>query len=136
MYEFGEFQLNVGERTLERRRERQRIVIPEKAFQALVHLVRNGGTLVRREAILATVWPGVLVEEGNIGKVIHAIRRALGDGSGKWSYIETVPKHGYRFIAEVTSIGKTTAGASSAAPSLTGHPPAALPPTTCTSAER
>ena len=108
VYELGEFQLDVGERTLERRRECERIVIPEKAFATLVHLVRNSGTLVTTEAILAAVWPGVVVEDGNIGKVIHIIRSALGDRSGEWTYIETVPKHGYRFIAEVTSIGKTT----------------------------
>ncbi len=118
IYEFGEFQLNVGERTLERREGRQRIVIPEKAFQTLVLLVRNSSTLVRRDAILATVWPGVLVEEGNIGKVVHAIRRALGDRSSQGSCIETVPKHGYRFVADVTSIAKPTAGPSSAAPAL------------------
>jgi DNA-binding winged helix-turn-helix (wHTH) protein len=113
VYEFGEFRLNVDERTLERRPVGDRIIIPEKAFQTLVHLVRNSGALVTREAILATVWPGVFVEEGNIGKVIHTIRRALRDSGGKWTCIETVPKHGYRFIMEVTSIGKTPAGASS-----------------------
>ena len=119
IYEFGEFRLDVGERTLQRREERERIVIPEKAFQALVHLVRNSGALVRREAILATVWRGVVVEEGNIGKVIHAIRRALGDRHGESSYIETVPKHGYRFMADVTRLAATTAGTTSAASSLT-----------------
>ena len=127
VYEFGEFQLNVGERTLERCPGGERIVIPEKAFQALVHLVRNSGALVTREAILATVWPGVLVEEGNIGKVIHAIRRALGDRSGKPTYIETVPKHGYRFITKVTSSGKTTADASSAVPYLKAASPGRSP---------
>ena len=96
----------------------ERIVIPEKAFGTLVHLVRNSGTLVTTEAILAAVWPGVVVEDGNVGKVIHTIRRALGDRSGQWTYIETVPKHGYRFIADVTSIGKTASAAPSAAPSL------------------
>jgi DNA-binding winged helix-turn-helix (wHTH) protein/cytochrome c-type biogenesis protein CcmH/NrfG len=111
LYEFGTFRLNVGERTLERRPSGQRIVIPEKAFRTLVHLVRNSGTLVTRDVILAAVWPGVLVEEGNIGKVIHAIRRALGDRSGKPTYIETIPKHGYRFIAGVTCSGKAPAEA-------------------------
>ncbi len=115
VYELGEFQLDVGERTLERRRECERIVIPEKAFATLVHLVRNSGTLVTTEAILAAVWPGVVVEDGNVAKVIHIIRSALGDRSGEWTYIETVPKHGYRFIAEVTSIGKTASAAPSAA---------------------
>jgi len=116
VYEFGEFQLDVGERTLKRRPEATRIIIPEKAFRTLVHLVRNNGALVTREVLLMTVWPGVLVEEGNIGKVIHAIRRALGDQSDRPTYVETVPKHGYRFIAEVASIGETTADGSSATP--------------------
>ncbi|MEO8078698.1 MAG: winged helix-turn-helix domain-containing protein [Acidobacteriota bacterium] len=114
IYQFGDFQLNVGERTLERRKRSGRIVIPEKAFQALVLLVRSSGALVTKDSILATVWPGVVVEEGNIGKAIHAIRRALGDGTGEWSYIETVPKHGYRFIADVTSLATSHAVSSSA----------------------
>ena len=127
VYAFGEFELDVGERTLERRPGGERIVISEKAFRTLVQLVRNSGALVTREAILATVWPGVLVEEGNIGKAIHAIRRALGDRSGKRTYVETIPKHGYRFVAEVTRIGETTAGASSAAPSLKAALPGRSP---------
>jgi DNA-binding response OmpR family regulator len=48
VYEFGEFRLDVGEGRLERREGRQRIAIPEKAFQTLVHLVRNSGALVTR----------------------------------------------------------------------------------------
>jgi len=127
MYRFGDFQLNVGERTLERRQGRERVVIPEKAFQALVLLVRSSGALVRKDSILAAVWPGVLVEEGNIGKVIHAMRRALGEGTGEWSYIETVPKHGYRFIADVTSTATSNAVSSSAVPvagGLSGRSPA------------
>jgi DNA-binding winged helix-turn-helix (wHTH) protein/Flp pilus assembly protein TadD len=114
VYEFGEFRLDVGERTLERGQGRERINIPEKAFQTLVHLVRNSGALVTKDAILSAVWPGVIVEDGNIGKVIHAIRRALGEPSGECTCIETVPKHGYRFIAEVTSLARIAAAASTA----------------------
>ena len=126
VFEFGEFRLDVGERTLERREGRQRLMIPEKAFRTLVHLVRNSGALVTKDAILSTVWPGVFVEDGNVGKVVHAIRRALGDGRGEWAYIETVPKHGYRFIAAVTRIG-TTGDASSAAPLSEGKAPGRSP---------
>ena len=118
VYEFGGFELDVGERTLEHRPGGKRVLIPEKAFRTLLHLVRNSGALVTRKTLLTTVWSGVAVEEGNIGKVIHAVRRALGDRSGKPTYIETVPKHGYRFIAEVTSLGQKTAGAASAVPSM------------------
>ena len=111
IYEFGEFRLDVAQHTLERRAGRERIVIPEKAFRTLVHLVRNSGALVTKDTILSTVWPGVFVEDGNIGKVIHTLRCALGDRSVEWGYIETVPKHGYRFIAEVTRIGERAADA-------------------------
>lgn len=109
IYEFGEFQLDVAERTLERREGRERIVISEKAFRTLVHLLRHSGALVTKDAILATVWPGVFVEDGNIGKVIHTLRCALGDRRRERAYIETVAKHGYRFIAEVTRVGERAA---------------------------
>ena len=110
IYEFGGVELNVTERTLQRCQTRERVVLPEKAFQTLVQLVRNHGTLVRREEILATVWPGVLVEEGNIAKAIHVIRNALGDRNGGAALIETVPKHGYRFVGSVARIDPSTAG--------------------------
>jgi len=126
VYEFGEFRLDVGERMLELRQRRERVPMPEKAFRTLVHLVRHHGALVTRDAILSTVWPGTFVEEGNIGKVVHAIRRALGEGNGDHTYIETVPKHGYRFIADVTSIGDT-APSSSAAPARDAATPARSP---------
>ena len=127
VYAFGDFELNVGERTLLRAARGDRIVISEKAFRTLVQLVRNGGALVTREAILATVWPGVLVEEGNIGKAIHAIRRALGDRNGRRTYVETIPKHGYRFVAPVARIENMVAAASSAAPSLKAARPGESP---------
>jgi DNA-binding winged helix-turn-helix (wHTH) protein/Tfp pilus assembly protein PilF len=111
VYAFGEFQLDVGERTLERGNGRQRIVIPEKAFRALVHLVRNHGALVTKDEMLSAVWADAFVEDGNVGKVIHTIRCALGDRSGECAHIETIPKHGYRFIADVTRIAETPGAA-------------------------
>ena len=73
VYEFGDFRLDVGERMLELRQRRERVPIPEKAFRTLVHLVRNHGALVTRDAILSTVWPGTFVEEGNIGKARYML---------------------------------------------------------------
>jgi DNA-binding winged helix-turn-helix (wHTH) protein/Flp pilus assembly protein TadD len=112
IYEFGEFRLDVGEHTLDRRGV-GRVVIPDKAFQALVHLVRHSGALVTREALLSAVWPGVLVEEANVGKAIHIARRALGGRNGDRSHIETVPKHGYRFTSTVVSVVTSDARRSS-----------------------
>lgn len=107
VYAFADFQLDVGNRSLERCDGGERILLPEKAFQTLVFLVRNSGALITREAILSAVWADVFVEDGNVGKVIHTIRRALG--GGERAFIETVPKHGYRFAADVTQIAKKTA---------------------------
>ncbi|HUR98994.1 MAG TPA: winged helix-turn-helix domain-containing protein, partial [Pyrinomonadaceae bacterium] len=104
IYEFGDFRLDVGERKLERRNGGRNGSLPEKSFQTLVHLVRNNGNLVPKEELLAAVWPDTIVEENNLGKAIHSIRNFLGQGTGKHDYVETVPKHGYRFVAAVISV--------------------------------
>lgn len=103
-YEFGDFLLDVGERRLVRRNGVTNGALPEKPFQTLVHLVRHSGTLLTKEELLLAVWSDTIVEENNLGKAIHAIRRCLGEGTGEQKYIETVPKHGYRFVAEVRRV--------------------------------
>jgi len=111
-YEFGEFRLDVAERRVERHDGRACSALPEKAFQTLVYLVRNGGKLVPKEELLSAIWPDTVVEENNLGKAIHAIRSFLGEHPGDPKYIETVPKHGYRLVAEVTplSVGNGSYG--------------------------
>jgi DNA-binding winged helix-turn-helix (wHTH) protein/Flp pilus assembly protein TadD len=108
IYEFGDFRLDVGERTLVRRRHGEPVALPEKAYRTLVHLVRNAGALVSREAILTAVWPDVVVENANVAKVVHILRTTLGDGSSDESYIETVAKHGYRMVADVARVSAGT----------------------------
>ena len=103
LYEFGDFRLDVSERRLEHRDGPVNGSLPEKAFQTLVHLVRNNGMLVSKEELLSVIWPDTVVEENNLGKAIHAIRHHLGYKTGE-KYIETVPKHGYRFVADVTKL--------------------------------
>lgn len=103
-YEFGEFRLDVGERKIERNDGRACSALPEKAFQTLVYLVRNGGKLVSKEELLSAIWPATVVEENNLGKAIHAIRSFLSEHRSDPKYIQTVPKHGYRFVAEITPL--------------------------------
>ena len=104
VYEFGRFRLDVGEHKLICLEASGRGALPEKAFLTLVHLVRHSGKLVSDDELLAAVWPGTVVERNNVGKAIHVIRRYLGDASGEPSFIETIPKHGYRFVATVTRV--------------------------------
>ncbi|MCA1589503.1 MAG: winged helix-turn-helix domain-containing protein [Acidobacteria bacterium] len=104
IYEFGEFRLDVVEHRLERVSGELNDSLPEKAFQTLVVLLRNSGTLVTKERLLSAVWPDVVVEENNLGKAIHAIRQFLVATGPDHIYIETIPKHGYRFVADVARI--------------------------------
>lgn len=103
IYEFGEFRLDVGEHRLDRLTGASEGSLPEKAFQTLVALLRNSGTLLTKEELLTTIWPDTVVEENNLGKAVHAIRNFLGSGSQ--GIIQTVPKHGYRFVGAVRKIG-------------------------------
>jgi DNA-binding winged helix-turn-helix (wHTH) protein/TolB-like protein/Tfp pilus assembly protein PilF len=97
-YSFGPFVLVPRERQL--RRGSVPIPLAAKAFDVLLALVRNHGRLVTKEALLEEVWPGVVVEEVNLTVNISAIRKALGVG-GSQDWIETVPRHGYRFRGDV-----------------------------------
>src|SRR5687767_14353088 len=102
IYEFGDFRLNAAEYRLERL-SGDRVELPDKALETLCVLVRNAGHLVEKDQLLEEVWPNAFVEENNLNKCIYAIRQALGERAGQPAYIETVRKHGYRFVAEVRS---------------------------------
>ena len=57
------------------------------------------------------VWPDSFVEEGNLSHHVFSLRKALGDDKGPAGYIETVPKRGYRFVAEVREVGHRSTSA-------------------------
>ena len=70
-------------------------------LDALVLLVRESGRLVSKDRFLDEVWRGVPVTDEALTQCIKTLRRQLGDDAGRPRFIETVPKHGYRFIAAV-----------------------------------
>jgi len=67
-------------------------------------LVRNSGHLVEKDELIKQVWPDSFVEEGNLNRNVSILRKVLGDDSSGRSYIETVPKRGYRFAAVVGEV--------------------------------
>ena len=99
LYEFGPFRLEPAERKLLRGNEV--VVLTPKAFDTLVLLVRNSGHLLEKDELLSMVWPDSFVEEGNLSNNIFILRKALGEDP---SYIETVPKRGYRFVGAVRQL--------------------------------
>ena len=110
LYEFGQFRLDVAEHFLVRSESGERVALSEKAFETLCVLVRNAGHLVQKDELMRQVWADSFVEENNLNKCIHAVRRALGEKPGEQQFIETVKKHGFRFVAEVRrlSLEETT----------------------------
>src|SRR5262247_2872673 len=99
LYEFGSFRLDAAERLL--LREGAIVPLTPKTFDLLLALVERHGRLVDKEELFQTVWPDTIVEESNLSSNIALIRKALGDGENGLKFIETVPKRGYRFVAEV-----------------------------------
>jgi TolB-like protein/DNA-binding winged helix-turn-helix (wHTH) protein/Tfp pilus assembly protein PilF len=102
--EFGPFQIDPDERLLVR--DGNPLALTPKAFDVLLMLVTNAGRLLPKEEILRRVWPDTFVDEGNLTVQISTLRKLLGDEEGR--YIETVPRHGYRFTAPVIEKSETS----------------------------
>ena len=73
-----------------------------RLFSALQLLVDNPDTLLDKERLMRTLWPGLVVEENNLSQTISSLRRALGDEPAGSRYIQTVARRGFRFVAPVT----------------------------------
>src|SRR6266480_2668408 len=98
-YEFGPFRLDKIEHFL--LRENEVVPLAPKLFEILLVLVENSGHLLTKEELMKVVWPDSYVEEGNLSRNISTLRKMLGGGAEESKYIETVPKRGYRFVADV-----------------------------------
>ena len=97
IYEFGKFVLDPAERTLFS--DGDAIHLPAKVFDTLVLLVQNNGHAISREEMISVLWKDAFVEEGNLTRHISDLRKVLIAGDG--TFIETIPKFGYRFNADL-----------------------------------
>src|SRR3954453_23845785 len=78
-----------------------RVELTPKAFGVLRYLVEHAGRLVTQEELLAALWPATYINPEVLRKYILKIRRALGDRPDKPTFILTLPKRGYQFVAPV-----------------------------------
>jgi TolB-like protein/Tfp pilus assembly protein PilF len=99
---FGHFEVDLAAGRLHKRRVR--IGLREQSFQVLALLLERPGEVVTREQLQHRLWPGdVFVDfENNLNTAVARLREALGDSAEKPRFIETLLKHGYRFIAPVS----------------------------------
>jgi len=116
LYKFGAFELRADESVLHRGGEA--LALTPKMFDTLLVLVRHHGQIVDKDTFLKEVWPDSFVEEGNIAFNIRQIRKVLGDDAQDPTYIETVPRRGYRFIADVEVAAPEITRASNGAENL------------------
>src|SRR5262245_7102431 len=90
------------------------VPLTPKAFAVLRRLVEDAGRLVTKDDLMRSVWRDTHVSDGVLRVVILEIRRALGDESGEPRFIETVPRRGYRFVAQRTRASRPPAVAGGA----------------------
>ena len=95
LYEFGPFRLDTRERVL--LRDGRPVPLKPKVYETLLALISQSGHVVDKEDLMRAVWPDVVVEENNLTGNIFALRRMFAE----YQYIETVPRRGYRFTADV-----------------------------------
>ena len=77
------------------------VPLAPKVGETLRVLLERHGTVVEKAELMREVWPDTTVEEIGLARNISQLRKALGDESESGIYIETLPKRGYRFVAEV-----------------------------------
>lgn len=101
-FEFGPFRLDLSERLL--LRNGKAVQLSPKVFETLAFLVENHGHILEKDELIKQLWPDTFVEESSLAQNIFQLRRALKGGGSSRKYIETVPKRGYRFSADVREI--------------------------------
>ncbi len=107
LLEFGEFRIDPRKRTLARA-SGELIALTPKHFDTLLYLLENAGEVLEKDRLLSAIWPGMIVEENNLSQAISNLRRILGDNGAQYRYILTVPRRGYRFVAEVRTEAQHT----------------------------
>jgi TolB-like protein/DNA-binding winged helix-turn-helix (wHTH) protein/Tfp pilus assembly protein PilF len=101
---FGTFHLDLKARKLHK--AGVKVKLQDQPFRVLALLVAQAGQVVTREELRQEIWPTdvyVAFDQG-LNNAIRKVRQALGDSADSPRFIETVAKHGYRFLAPVSAV--------------------------------
>ena len=119
-YVFGDFRFVPTESLLLKSGEA--VSLPPKALNLLEKLVENAGSVVTKDELIREVWDDLAVEESAVSRTVFLIRAALGDDPKNHTFIQTVPKRGYRFVADVSTTNGTNGHSIQAEPIEHGLP--------------
>src|SRR4030095_3124911 len=106
VYEFHGFRLE--EAQLRLLYQDRPVPLKPKILDLLLFLIQKRGQLIAKDELMKEVWPDAIVEENNITVSMSILRKILGEGRENRQFIETVPRRGYRFVADVTEISQDT----------------------------
>jgi DNA-binding winged helix-turn-helix (wHTH) protein len=103
---FGLFHIDIQQHELFR--DGARVRLQGKVCEALLIMLENAGEIVTRETLRARLWPmdSQINYEANVNTTVNKLRQALGDSSDRPSYVETIPRKGYCFIANVAAVDR------------------------------
>jgi len=90
----------------------QEVALTHRSMEVLCRLAHSSGEVVSRQDLLHQVWGDTVVNEEVLTRVISDLRRALGDDRTRPSYIETIPKRGYRLVTEPGPVASSSESAS------------------------
>jgi eukaryotic-like serine/threonine-protein kinase len=105
LYQFGPFTLDAEKRLLVG--DEKVVALTPRAFDILLALVQNRGSVLEKDELMKLVWPDSFVEEANLSVNISALRKALGEKPNEHRYIVTIPGRGYRFVAVTREVKNT-----------------------------
>jgi DNA-binding winged helix-turn-helix (wHTH) protein len=105
---FGPFQLDVEQQELFR--DGSRVRVQGKVCDALLILINRAGEVVTRETLRERLWPtdSQINYDANVNTTVNKLRQALGDSPDRPTFVETIPRKGYTFIADVEYVEKAT----------------------------
>jgi TolB-like protein len=112
---FGRFRLDLRRRDL--RRDGQPVRIHPRALGILCALAEAKGGIVSKDELMARLWPGRVVEEGNLHVHVSALRKSLDEHGEGHSFVVTVPGRGYR-LADLTGLRSAQLAETSLPPQL------------------
>lgn len=101
-YKFDDVTVDFADFRVQKAGQPQKIT--PRSFEVLSYLVKNHGRVVEKQELFEQIWGESFVSDNALTRVIREIRQVIGDDAAAPRYIETVPKRGYRFIAEVEKL--------------------------------
>ena len=126
VYRFGPFSLDVNAGIVFR--GDHPTLLGERAVALLRHLLDHAGAPVSKDALVAAAWSGRAVDDSNLTVQIAALRRVFADADADKSWIETLPRRGYRYVGPTVAIVHADEVLPTTSPRLPDRPSIAVLP--------